>query len=72
MQVEHGPDRSVVLTTTDLQRTLTALMDWASSRGLVFETLTARPATLEETFLGLADADRQTSDEETTPKGRAA
>ena len=72
VRIEHGPGRSVVLSTTDLQRTLTALMAWASSRGLVFEALTARQTTLEEAFLSLAGADPQPGDDEATPNGRAA
>jgi ABC-2 type transport system ATP-binding protein len=47
-----GPDR-VVLHSTDLQRTLTALLGWAAERGVALADLSARPASLEEAFLAL-------------------
>jgi len=70
--IEHGPGRSVVMTTTDLQATLTALLAWASTHGLVLEKLSARQATLEETFLGLAGDDPHPSGHTTNRTGRAA
>jgi ABC-2 type transport system ATP-binding protein len=46
--------RSVLLQTQDLQRTLTALLEWANSRGLVLDALDARPASLQEAFHAVA------------------
>ena len=46
--------RTVRLQTQDLQRTLTALLGWANSRGLVLAALDARPASLEEAFHAVA------------------
>ena len=46
--------RSVRLQTADLQRTLTALLQWANSRDLVLGALDARPASLEEAFHAVA------------------
>ena len=48
----HG----TVLQTHDLQQTLTALLDWAGARGVRLGHLDARSASLEETFLAVADA----------------
>jgi ABC-2 type transport system ATP-binding protein len=44
----------VLLQTADLQRTLTALLEWAKSRDLVLGALDARPASLEQAFLAVA------------------
>ena len=60
----HGPGRSVVITTTDLPPTLAALMEWAGSRGLTFESLNARQATLEEAFLAVAASEASLSGQE--------
>jgi ABC-2 type transport system ATP-binding protein len=49
-----GAGRSVVVHTRDLQRTLTALLGWAGSRGLVLLELNTRAASLEEAFLAVA------------------
>jgi len=46
--------RNVLLQTRDLQRTLTALLGWANSRGLVLADLDARPASLAEAFRAVA------------------
>ena len=46
--------RNVLLQTQDLQRTLTALLGWANSRGLVLAGLDACPASLEEAFHAVA------------------
>jgi ABC-2 type transport system ATP-binding protein len=46
--------RNVLLQTQDLQRTLTALLGWANSRGLVLAALDARPASLAEAFHAVA------------------
>jgi ABC-2 type transport system ATP-binding protein len=46
--------RNVMLETADLQRTLTALLEWAKSRDLVLGALDARPASLEQAFLAMA------------------
>src|ERR1039458_6405591 len=46
--------RTVLLQTADLQPTLTALLGWANSRGLVLGALDARPASLAEAFHAVA------------------
>ena len=46
--------RSVRLQTPDLQRTLTALLQWANSRDLVLGALDARSTSLEEAFHAVA------------------
>ncbi len=46
--------RSVRLQTPDLQRTLTALLQWANSRDLVLGGLDARSTSLEEAFHAVA------------------
>ena len=46
--------RGVMLETADLQRTLTALLEWAKSRDLVLGALDARPASLAEAFHAVA------------------
>lgn len=53
---ERRSDGSVVLLTTDLQPTLAALLAWADAEGFVLDGLTARPATLEEAFLAVAES----------------
>jgi ABC-2 type transport system ATP-binding protein len=58
--------RAVVVRTRDLQRTLTALLGWASARDLVLGDLNARSASLEEAFLALArSTDPHPDDQET-------
>jgi ABC-2 type transport system ATP-binding protein len=47
----------VLLDTEDLQSTLTALLAWAAGNELRLEDLTARPASLEEAFLAIAESD---------------
>ena len=42
------------LQTPDLQRTLTALLQWANSRDLVLGALDARSTSLEEAFHAVA------------------
>src|SRR5208337_4793081 len=49
-----GTRASVMLETADLQRTLTALLEWAKSRDLVLGALDARPTSLEQAFLAMA------------------
>jgi ABC-2 type transport system ATP-binding protein len=49
-------DGVVVVRTDDLQRTLTALLTWAGAHDVRLTDLHARPASLEEAFLALADA----------------
>lgn len=49
-----GPGRQVVVTTSDLQHTLTALLGWARSHGLQLRDLASRSASLEEAFLAVA------------------
>jgi ABC-2 type transport system ATP-binding protein len=46
--------RGVMLETADLQRTLTALLEWAKSRDLVLGALDARSTSLEQAFLAAA------------------
>jgi ABC-2 type transport system ATP-binding protein len=46
--------RGVMLETADLQRTLTALLEWAKSRDLVLGALDARSTSLEQAFLTVA------------------
>jgi ABC-2 type transport system ATP-binding protein len=43
-----------MLETADLQRTLTALLEWAKSRDLVLGALDARSGSLEQAFLTVA------------------
>lgn len=61
---QTGRAGSVVLTTTDLQAAMVALLEWATARGVVFEALSARPATLEEAFLAVAGSGSTSSDQE--------
>jgi ABC-2 type transport system ATP-binding protein len=55
---------SVVVHTRDLQRTLTALLGWASSRGVELPGLDARSASLEETFLAVAGSTSEHADDQ--------
>ncbi len=64
VSVVSGAGDTVVVTSTDLQQTLTALLAWAGARGVALPGLTARPATLEETFLSLAGSGAATDEEE--------
>ena len=52
--------RSVRLQTPDLQRTLTALLQWANSRDLVLGALEARSTSLEEAFHAVAASGSET------------
>jgi ABC-2 type transport system ATP-binding protein len=52
--VAVGPPH-VELHTDDLQSTLTALLGWAGDHGLELTGLQARPASLEQAFLAVAD-----------------
>jgi ABC-2 type transport system ATP-binding protein len=56
-QYGAGAVRSVLVHTRDLQRTLTALLGWASCRGWVLQDLSTRPASLEEAFLAVAESE---------------
>jgi ABC-2 type transport system ATP-binding protein len=47
---------AVVLRTADLQVTASALLEWANQHGLRLHQLTARSASLQETFLALAES----------------
>jgi ABC-2 type transport system ATP-binding protein len=47
----------VVLRTKDLQLTVSALLDWANRNDLRLHQLNARPATLQEAFLAVAESD---------------
>ena len=53
--------RSVRLQTPDLQRTLTALLQWANSRDLVLGALDARSTSLEEAFHAVAASGSETA-----------
>ena len=57
--------RAVVLHTDDLQRSLSALLGWATSREIALLGLDARPASLEEAFLAVAAS--ATADPEELP-----
>ncbi|WBQ06235.1 ABC transporter ATP-binding protein [Kribbella sp. CA-293567] len=48
----------VAVDTEDLQSTLTLLLSWATRHELRLEELTARPASLEEAFLTIAESDQ--------------
>jgi len=52
------PSQRVTLHTTALQDTLTALLTWAAQAEIRLGGLDARPASLEEAFLAIADNDR--------------
>jgi ABC-2 type transport system ATP-binding protein len=56
--------RSVVVHTRDLQQTLTALLGWASSRGVELPDLNARSASLEEAFLAVAGTTNEHTDDQ--------
>jgi len=56
--------RSVVVRTQDLQRTLLALLGWASSRGVELPDLNARSASLEEAFLAVAESTSEHTDDQ--------
>jgi ABC-2 type transport system ATP-binding protein len=43
-----------MLQAEDLQRTLTALLEWANSRNVVLGALDARSTSLQEAFLAVA------------------
>jgi ABC-2 type transport system ATP-binding protein len=47
----------VVLRTKDLQLTVSALLDWANRNDLRLRQLNARPASLQEAFLAVAESD---------------
>ncbi|MBB2948458.1 ABC-2 type transport system ATP-binding protein [Actinoplanes lutulentus] len=53
---EHGPGR-VTLRTDDLQDTLTELLGWARRHDIELAGLEARPASLEEAFLAVAESE---------------
>jgi ABC-2 type transport system ATP-binding protein len=56
-------ERCVVVRTRDLQSSLTALLSWASSRGVALRNLDARSASLEEAFLAVAGSDSEATDD---------
>jgi ABC-2 type transport system ATP-binding protein len=56
-------ERCVVVRTRDLQSSLTALLSWASSRGVALRNLDARSASLEEAFLAMAGSDSEATDD---------
>ena len=56
---ESRPTEYVVLDAEDLQKTLGLLLGWATRHGLRLDDLTARPASLEEAFLAIAESDKE-------------
>ncbi|MEV6303165.1 ABC transporter ATP-binding protein [Actinoplanes sp. NPDC051861] len=52
---DGGPGRAVTIRTDGLQRTLTELLGWAARHEVELSGLEARPASLEEAFLAVAD-----------------
>jgi ABC-2 type transport system ATP-binding protein len=56
-RLEAGARGPVTVHTDALQQTLTALLEWASQRGINLHELDARSASLEEAFLSIAAAD---------------
>ncbi len=52
----------VVLRTGDLQLTLSALLDWANHHELRLHELNARSASLQETFLAVAESDEHSGE----------
>jgi ABC-2 type transport system ATP-binding protein len=54
VQVVAGPPQ-VEVHTRALQATLDRLLSWARERGVVLDGLQARPASLEQAFLAVAD-----------------
>lgn len=61
--VERTPG-GVLVRTADLQLTVTALLDWANRHDLRLPQFTAGPASLQETFLALAESGAQPHDHE--------
>ncbi|MGW6691550.1 ATP-binding cassette domain-containing protein [Streptomyces sp. NPDC054961] len=61
--VREGRGGRVTLTTNRLQKDATRLLNWAEEHDLVLDQFTARPASLEEAFIGIA-GDHGTRDEE--------
>jgi ABC-2 type transport system ATP-binding protein len=55
----RGNGRDVLVTTHDLQGTLTGLLLWAREHGVRLEALDARTASLEEAFLEIAGSGRE-------------
>jgi ABC-2 type transport system ATP-binding protein len=53
--LDHEAGGRVVISTRDLQLTLTALLGWASSSRVLLTDISARPAWLEEAFLAVAE-----------------
>lgn len=64
MHTDLGPGRVFVISTTDLQQTLASLLAWANARGVALEGLNARPATLEEAFMTVAESASEPDTEE--------
>lgn len=55
--VEASQPGTVVLRTETLQRTLQALLDWAGRHDVTLRDLVARPASLEQAFLAIAEGE---------------
>lgn len=62
-------DPRTVLHTSDLQQTLTALLDWARDEQVRIDGLDARTASLESVFLSIAEGDDSRRETATSPKG---
>jgi ABC-2 type transport system ATP-binding protein len=58
---------TMVLRTGNLQQTLTALLNWADRHQITLRDLVARPASLEQVFLAVA----QSGDDPAAPAGTA-
>jgi ABC-2 type transport system ATP-binding protein len=61
--LEPPDDGPVTIHTDALQQTLTALLSWASQRGIDLHELDARSASLEEAFLSIAAGDPTFADQ---------
>ncbi len=57
VRIERSPHGHVLLHTTELQPCLATLVAWADVQGVGLADLNARPASLEEAFLSIADAE---------------
>jgi ABC-2 type transport system ATP-binding protein len=63
VRAEHSPEspRPVTLRTETMQHTLTELLAWAQRHDVELTGLEARPASLEEAFLAVADHEKVTA-----------
>ncbi|MBD7980949.1 MULTISPECIES: ABC transporter ATP-binding protein [Oerskovia] len=68
-RVEGG---TLSIATRDLQRSLAVLLAWAADRDVTFGRIEARPASLEQAFLAIADGPGHPSSSTIDPTERAA